>query len=373
MKISKLIAAAIGKVKKITPLRTGGLRIECLTADQANKALTIEKVGEKPVKFSPPRAKSNLVQGILGPIELDVTEEEINEELEGTPNFAYAKRKTKYIDGQKSPIKTMILYYEETLPAKCFLGAFAFRVTKVKETPNRCFKCHRYGHLATNCRSKVRCARCAGNHEYKDCQADIQVCKTCNKAHSLAYKGCEAYKTAQRVVEYKATNQLTYAQAAKVLRKQPRTESQASTSADVAAPKLTKLVPAAPIKKAGVKPAPTKTQIKRPDMRSFGTQTDPVLPTPQAVINNTGSATQATKHCQCSATTGALQETLKQLIAVVAEVILLNKSALVNPSNNPYYKAANVCLFACLFAYSSQESAPIYPKLHYNLHNIHGI
>lgn len=69
----------------------------------------------------------------------------------------------------------------------------------------RCFKCSRYGHIRTECKSEHNiCPTCAGHHE--DCQSEDTQCINCiefnkqNKAsvlvnHSVRDRDCHVYKT----------------------------------------------------------------------------------------------------------------------------------------------------------------------------------
>ncbi|KMQ88324.1 rna-directed dna polymerase from mobile element jockey-like protein [Lasius niger] len=40
----------------------------------------------------------------------------------------------------------------------------------------QCYKCLAFGHYAAACKAESACARCAGNHETRDCKKDIMIC-----------------------------------------------------------------------------------------------------------------------------------------------------------------------------------------------------
>ncbi|KAL0278094.1 UNVERIFIED_CONTAM: hypothetical protein PYX00_000003 [Menopon gallinae] len=66
----------------------------------------------------------------------------------------------------------------------------------------RCYRCHRFGHVAKNCRSAETCGHCAAEgHSIKDCprKAEPQQCANCkwaNRQHTRAVtdKSCGAYQ-----------------------------------------------------------------------------------------------------------------------------------------------------------------------------------
>lgn len=47
----------------------------------------------------------------------------------------------------------------------------------------QCVKCLDYGHISTNCKSKVACRKCAQEHLAKDCQESRNNCINCLRAN----------------------------------------------------------------------------------------------------------------------------------------------------------------------------------------------
>lgn len=92
--------------------------------------------------------------------------------------------------------------------------------------PLRCFKCQKYGHVAAVCKSKQRCGRCAGEHEYGKCERGAKLkCCNCGGEHTSAYRGCEASKRAEEVQRVKASRGITYAEAVRKVGMQPNDSS----------------------------------------------------------------------------------------------------------------------------------------------------
>ena len=73
---------------------------------------------------------------------------------------------------------------------------------------NRCFKCNKYNHRASDCTGELSCPFCAGNHSMRECRATREQyrCTNCfkfntfntkmpvNENHSALDKNCSAYK-----------------------------------------------------------------------------------------------------------------------------------------------------------------------------------
>lgn len=70
----------------------------------------------------------------------------------------------------------------------------------------RCFNCNKYGHFQKECKDKKSCAKCAGEHDIKDCQESSIKCTNCitsNQKYKMNLKtdhvvwdhvNCETYK-----------------------------------------------------------------------------------------------------------------------------------------------------------------------------------
>lgn len=43
----------------------------------------------------------------------------------------------------------------------------------------RCFKCLGFNHLATNCKKKIACNKCGGEHKVEECQSNEMACISC--------------------------------------------------------------------------------------------------------------------------------------------------------------------------------------------------
>lgn len=43
----------------------------------------------------------------------------------------------------------------------------------------RCYKCCGFNHIAANCKNKIACSRCAGDHKYNECKERKEKCINC--------------------------------------------------------------------------------------------------------------------------------------------------------------------------------------------------
>src|SRR5204863_1177221 len=73
----------------------------------------------------------------------------------------------------------------------------------------QCFKCQAYGHKANVCTRKVKCGKCAQEHETRECQSETTQCANCKGSHHAWVNECPVR---QRVREEGETlrNQLSH-------------------------------------------------------------------------------------------------------------------------------------------------------------------
>ncbi|KAK6988264.1 hypothetical protein R3P38DRAFT_2573475, partial [Favolaschia claudopus] len=84
---------------------------------------------------------------------------------------------------------SLVLYFDDADVANactCYsigerlaLEGFLHRVEKYRPRPSQCFKCFRFGHIASQCHSKAVCGTCAGPHPTSECRCpNAKPCKS---------------------------------------------------------------------------------------------------------------------------------------------------------------------------------------------------
>lgn len=65
--------------------------------------------------------------------------------------------------------------------------------------PMQCHHCQQFGHSKNGCKQKPACLKCAGGHDWKQCNkpsSQEAKCANCGGNHTANYRGCSAFKTA---------------------------------------------------------------------------------------------------------------------------------------------------------------------------------
>jgi len=89
---------------------------------------------------------------------------------------------------------------------------YRLRVRHFIPNPRRCFKCHKYGHIGNNCKSKEACGLCAGEKHPGECSSE-QKCINCGAKHPAWSKQCPVYKREFGIQEIITKERLPYREA----------------------------------------------------------------------------------------------------------------------------------------------------------------
>lgn len=104
--------------------------------------------------------------------------EDVKNEIQEGQVVEATRLKSKQ-DGSLKEMLCVVMHFEKTLPNSVQMGYMNYSVREYIPRPLRCYKCQRMGRTAQQCKGKLRCARCGGQHEYGKCEKDAKV-KCCN-------------------------------------------------------------------------------------------------------------------------------------------------------------------------------------------------
>ena len=70
---------------------------------------------------------------------------------------------------------TVLLHFTSSdLPDMVTIGYMTFKTSLYIHRPLRCYKCNRFGHVASKCKNKDRCSQCGGDHPRSSCNQPVK-------------------------------------------------------------------------------------------------------------------------------------------------------------------------------------------------------
>ncbi|XP_067653321.1 uncharacterized protein [Haliotis asinina] len=235
--ISKAIQGICGEVKNVSRLRGGSLLVECARRQQSLNLLSVTKFANVDVAVSVHRTL-NSCRGIVrdrAHCLLDMSEQEIAAELESQGVTSVKRFSTKQ-DGIIRKTNTYLFTFSQsTLPQFIKAGYFNIGVEMYIPNPLRCYNCQQFGHGSRSCSNSMVCHRCSGNHDGSDCENDFH-CSNCGDKHMASSKLCPQWQRQAQIMKIKCQNNISFAEAKKLVTHQSTPSSSVTYAAAAARP-----------------------------------------------------------------------------------------------------------------------------------------
>ena len=165
------------------------------------------RLSGKSVKFELMGEKTSLRTGVLHHVPPFISEQAIL----SMEKIISASRILRWdpTSQQKVPTEMIKFQYDGPLPATIRLGVCGkFKVRPYVPSPTRCYKCQKFGHVATTCMAKAaRCRLCAGAHLTEQCQIQRNSgqivtlkCANCGEAHPASSGLCQNMRDVSQTI-----------------------------------------------------------------------------------------------------------------------------------------------------------------------------
>ena len=183
------------------PLPKGGIAIHLNSKEEEQVCLNDWPPGsfrtERKVKPHKPKTlhKSTVV---AKNIEIDYSEESIQKDLQN--RYKEEFKVTRIYNPHTNTVYPVVKITTKKDLGKQFLNQGVIILNKyyhcealVSNTPTRCYKCQKFGHIAKHCFNTLKCALCSGNHSKVDCKEKSTKCSNCSENHPAYRKDCKVY------------------------------------------------------------------------------------------------------------------------------------------------------------------------------------
>ena len=217
--IQKGLQGIIGNPKSVKKLKSGALLIEVEKQQHSTSLLNLKDLAGIPV-IGKKHYGLNQNIGILFDRDHDlddIPEQEIQQELE-SQGVVTVKRFTKKRNEIIEQTNTYLLTFGmPVLPKNIKVGFYHMKIDVFVPNPLRCFKCQRFGHGQTNCKSSEACFRCGEEgHDGKNCHKEHK-CRNCKGDHMASSKKCPIWMKEKEIQKVKSEKRIPYHEAKKLV------------------------------------------------------------------------------------------------------------------------------------------------------------
>ncbi|XP_063386858.1 uncharacterized protein LOC134672833 [Cydia fagiglandana] len=152
--------------------------------------------------------------GVIRQVELDLTEKEILESIDGGAQLLSVKRLTRRSeDGKWINSECVRLGFRgSSLPAYVHVFGMRLMVKPYIFPVTQCSNCWKFGHVKRLCpKTKIVCPKCSKNHN--NCEVTKYVCVNCTGDHLALSKMCPVYLKERKIRSIMADFNVTYRKA----------------------------------------------------------------------------------------------------------------------------------------------------------------
>lgn len=221
------------KIKEIESAGRNRVKVQCKDGKSANSLILSKKLENENLDVYIPKSFITR-QGVISGVENDISIEFIKNKIKKFDehcNFTVLnviRIKKGIIDRdtkEKKIIETkslIITFKTQILPKYVAIGRVRFAVRAYISRVMLCYNCYRYGHGSKQCKGKMRCLRCQGEHKLNDCKEDSLIkCFYCKDNHATnEIKKCAEFSKQKKIKETMSQKNIPFKEAEKMINRE---------------------------------------------------------------------------------------------------------------------------------------------------------
>lgn len=128
------------------------------------------------------------------------------------------KRRNRETKNLESTTRIKVGFKSQIVPEELRLGYSVMDCKYYIPNIRQCFRCQKFGHNATNCKSSNEvCVNCSGEHPKEKCTANFKCCANCHLSHPAISKDCPARARFAQIHQIMTLQNLNFNEAKKQL------------------------------------------------------------------------------------------------------------------------------------------------------------
>ena len=217
----ELLHALNGEPKSITETASGALLIQVETRLQSENIQKITSLANTTVSVAPNNSMNKSKGVIRFENKPQFSEQQI---LSGLKKHKVSEvyqltKRSDNSNNNRTQMPLFVLTFDTVkLPDRVQIGWTSCQVRQYIPRPRRCYKCQRYGHGATNCRSlDATCVNC-GLPAHGECHEGPR-CANCGGEHPASATDCPTYRYEEEIIATKTKENITFREAKEMVAK----------------------------------------------------------------------------------------------------------------------------------------------------------
>lgn len=207
-KVQEVVNSA-GEVQEIIRKVDGTLLVLTKTREQAEALMSgTHKIGGYDVNIQEDKKRNQCRAVVRDKDMIHWNQEELIKELspQGVINITNIKTRKKYSPGMSKdkvewiPTASFIVTFDFTERPEILRIGYLDLVTRdYIPDPLRCYRCQKFGHMATSCKNMALCVRCAKEeHKPEECKTGLE-CINCGGPHAASWRSCPIYQEEKEI------------------------------------------------------------------------------------------------------------------------------------------------------------------------------
>lgn len=183
----------------------------------------------------------NISYGVIKQIDLDITEQELKDNLECDFEIVGIKRLNRFSTGQWIGSESVRVGFKgNVLPSYIFGFGCRFKIEPFVFPVTQCSGCWKFGHIKRMCPSKkIICPKCGDNHD--NCEIVGYTCPNCSGPHMALDRSCPIYIKEREIRSIMSKENCTYKKALSITREAKQSYSEAKDNTiEVALPSFSR-------------------------------------------------------------------------------------------------------------------------------------
>lgn len=206
-------------IKDIVPVGLNRVKVVAKTYSVANKLVNHPLLSQRNLRSYIPTFFTQK-RGIVKMVDTMFDEDYLKANMQTNRKVLEVKRLYRKVVKENGAVEyvkrqmILVTFLGSSIPNNIKINFCNFPVEPYVHPVVSCFSCLRFGHRSNQCKGKPKCTKCAGDHDYNECESDLPFCVHCkSNEHNSTSKKCPAFIRQHNIKKIMAAENITFKEA----------------------------------------------------------------------------------------------------------------------------------------------------------------